>query len=133
MEIDPENIDAMNSTATCIKNLATSDYFDHCLSIYMRALEVDPEDFETNFNIGILYYDQRKDAEKAMHYLKIAIAEDKQPTALFNLAVIYEEQGDRVKAKETYKEILQIKPDHYKSKVNLAIILEKEGESKEAH
>jgi tetratricopeptide (TPR) repeat protein len=90
LDLDPDNIDAMNSTATCLKNLS-SDHFDPCLSLYMRALEVDPEDFETNFNIGILYYDQRKDAKKAMHYLKIAIAEDKQPTALFNLAVIYEE------------------------------------------
>ena len=59
--MDPENIDAMNSLATCIKNLANQGdgYFEDCVQLYMRALEVDQEDFEANFNLGILYYDQR--------------------------------------------------------------------------
>ena len=68
-------------------------------------MQVDSEDFETNFNIGVLYYEQKKDYEKATHYLKIAINEEKNATALFNLAVIYEEKGDKVKAKETYMEV----------------------------
>jgi tetratricopeptide (TPR) repeat protein len=90
-------------------------------------LQVDPEDFETNFNIGVLYYEFRKDYEKAIHFLKIAINEEKNATALFNLAVIYEEKGERQKAKDAYQEVLKIEPNHYKSKVNLAILLDKEG------
>ena len=54
--MDPENIDAMNSTANCIKHMVP-DFFEQCHAIYERALQVDPEDFETNFNIGVLYYD----------------------------------------------------------------------------
>ncbi len=73
----------------------------------MKALEADPEDFETNFNLGILFYDQKKDADRAIHYLKIAINEEKNTTALFNLAIIYEEKGDRQKAKEYYEEIIK--------------------------
>jgi len=42
---------------------------------------------------------------KAIHYLKIAIAEEKSATAMFNLAIIYEEQGERGKAKEMYQEV----------------------------
>jgi hypothetical protein len=30
-----------------------------------------------------------------MNYLKIAISDEENPTALFNLAVIYEEKGDK--------------------------------------
>ena len=90
-------------------------------------MEADPEDFETNFNIGILYYDQKRDPNYAVHYLKIAVNEEKNATALFNLAVIYEEGGDRQKAKEYYHEVLKVDQSHYQAKVNLAILLEKEG------
>ena len=59
--------------------------------------------------MGILYYTDtptnKKDPLKAIHHLKIAIAEEKSATAMFNLAVIYEEQGERGKAKEMYEEV----------------------------
>ena len=87
-------------------------YFDECLSYYQKALEADPEDFETNFNIGVLFYDQKQDAERAIHYLKIASNEEKNATALFNLALILEETGDRQRAKEYYEEVLKIDPQH---------------------
>jgi tetratricopeptide (TPR) repeat protein len=79
-----------------------------------------------------LYYESRRDLDKAIHYLKVAINEEQNPTALFNLAVIYEEKGDRSEAKKAYHEVLKMEPKHYKSKVNLAIILEKEGKSAQA-
>jgi Flp pilus assembly protein TadD len=43
-----------------------------------------------------------KDLEKAVNYLKMAVTEEKNATALFNLAVIYEEKGEKVNARETY-------------------------------
>jgi len=39
-------------------------------------LNVDPEDFETNFNLGVLFYEHRKNYEQAIHYLKVALAEE---------------------------------------------------------
>jgi len=76
--------------------------FQQCQSLYQRALALDPEDFETNFNLGVLYYELRKDLDKSIHYLKVAINEENNPTALFNLAVIYEEKGERLEAKKLY-------------------------------
>lgn len=107
LELDPENIDGLNSVATCIKQLTpvNQSYFDEVMPYYQKALEADPEDFETNFNIGILFYDQKQDAERAIHYLKIAVNEERSAIALFNLAVIFEEKGDRVRAKEYYNEV----------------------------
>jgi tetratricopeptide (TPR) repeat protein len=75
------------------------------MPFYQKALEADPEDFETNFNIGIAFYDQKQDFERAIHYLKIAVNEERNAIALFNLAVIYEEKGDRIRAKEYYQEV----------------------------
>ncbi len=82
--------------------------FEKIYPLYEKALQTDPEDFETNFNIGILYYEHLKDLDKAVNYLKLAVNEEKNPTALFNLAVIYEEKGDRQRAKECYLEVLTV-------------------------
>ena len=60
LELDPENIDGLNSVASCIKFLTKSDqsHLNECLPYYQRALAIDPDDFGTNFNIGILYYNE---------------------------------------------------------------------------
>jgi len=52
--------------------------------------------------MGVLLYEFRKDLDKAIHYFKVANAEEPNATALFNLAVIYEEKGDRFEARKTY-------------------------------
>lgn len=49
-----------------------------------------------------MLFEQRKDMDRAIHYLKIAVAEEKNATALFNLGFIYEERGDFTRAKEFY-------------------------------
>jgi tetratricopeptide (TPR) repeat protein len=96
--LDAESIDAINSLAQCIKlqkSPPTNETFQQCRQLYQRALAIDPEDFESNFNMGVLLYEFRKDMDKAIHYFKVAINEEPNATALFNLAVIYEEKGDR--------------------------------------
>lgn len=41
----------------------------------------------------------------AISYLKTAVKDEKNATALFNLAFIYEEKGDLQNAKESYYEV----------------------------
>jgi|LauGreDrversion4_2_1035121.scaffolds.fasta_scaffold703444_1 tetratricopeptide (TPR) repeat protein len=110
LQLDSENIDALNSLAGCIKQtmLPGQGLFDKIYPLYEKALQQDPEDFETNFNLGILFYEVTKDLDKAISYLKVAVTEEKNATALFNLAVIYEEKGDKMRAKETYQEVLKV-------------------------
>lgn len=136
MQLDAENIDALNSAANCHKHICVKqgiDHYEQCASLYQRALDVDPEDFESNFNFGLLLYERKKDSSRAIHYLKLAIQQEANPVAMFNLGIIYEEQGERELAKEMYEEVLKVRPDHYKARVNLGIILEKEGQSKSAN
>ena len=105
LALDPYNIDGLNSLAQCVKlqkSPPTNETFEECYNLYNRALAVDPEDFETNFNIGVLLYEFRKDLDKAIHFFKVAVNEEANATTLFNLAVIYEEKGDRNEAKKTY-------------------------------
>jgi len=63
---------------------------------------IDPDDFETNFNIGVLYYNEKQDWENATHYLETAVSEEKNVEALFLLGRIYENQGYSSKAKDYY-------------------------------
>jgi tetratricopeptide (TPR) repeat protein len=57
---DPENIDGLNSKAQCLQN-TDSGSFEKSLALYEKALKIEDKDFETNFNIGILYYQKIKD------------------------------------------------------------------------
>jgi protein O-GlcNAc transferase len=133
LKLDPDNLDALNSLAQCLKQQKHSaDTFSQCRALYQRALSLDPEDFESNFNMAVLLYEFRKDQDKAIHYFKAALKEEPNATALFNLAVLYEEKGERHEAVKSYQQVLRMEPHHYKAKVNLAIIFEKEGQSEAA-
>ena len=114
LKLDADNIDALNSLAQCIRAIANQQQnpnrqqvFSQALQLYQRALSIDSEDFETNFNLGVLYYEFKKDYEKAIYHLKLAINEEDNPTALFNLAVIFEEKGESQDAMKMYKKVSQ--------------------------
>ena len=51
------------------------------LTLYQQAVTIDPEDFETNFNLGVLYFEHLKDHKRAVHHLKLAISEEDNATA----------------------------------------------------
>ena len=91
--MDPDNIDALNSLAQCLKMrpTQTQEVFMQCRNLYARALSIDAEDYESNFNLAVLLYEHKRDIDKAIHHFKVAINEQANPIALFNLAVIYDE------------------------------------------
>ena len=95
LRLDADNIDAINSQAQCLKATANGNQntINEVFALYQRAIKIDPEDFETNFNLGVLYFEQKKDQDKAIHHLKLAISEEDNATAQFNLAIIYDEKG----------------------------------------
>ena len=76
MQLDAQNIDALNSSANCHKHICVKqgvDFFEHCSALYQRAIDADPEDFESNFNYGLLIYERKKDSARAIQFLKLAI------------------------------------------------------------
>ena len=110
LDKDPDNIDALSSKAQCIQKIDPNP-FAKALSLYEKALKLDEKDFETNFNIGILYYQrkERDDFAKALTYLKKANELDPyNKIVLYDIAVIYEEQGDYPLAEEYYRKLLKI-------------------------
>jgi len=83
LRLDADNIDAINSQAQCLKATANGNQntINEVFALYQRAIKIDPEDFETNFNLGVLYFEQKKDQDKAIHHLKLAISEEDNATA----------------------------------------------------
>lgn len=77
-------------------------------ALYQRAILIDPEDFETNFNLGVLYFEHKKDYDKAIDHLKLAINEEENATACFNLAIIYDEKGQSQDAMKAYQRVSTI-------------------------
>jgi len=62
LEIEPTNVDAINSIAYCVKFTAAStsaalpdNLFETLLGLYLQALALDGSDIEANFNLGLLY------------------------------------------------------------------------------
>ena len=121
LQLDSENIDALNSQAQCLKSTASvtggssqQKIINQVFQLYTRAIKIDPEDFETNFNLGVLYFEHKRDLDKAIHHLKLAISEEDNATAQFNLAIIYDEKGMSQEAMKAYQEVsllLVARPD----------------------
>ena len=59
LRLDADNIDAINSQAQCLKATANGNQntINEVFALYQRAIKIDPEDFETNFNLGVLYFE----------------------------------------------------------------------------
>ena len=81
MAADPNNIDAINSIAYCVKfnsrTSMSSQTFDELIGLYQRSLAIDPHDVEANFNAGLLWLQQKQDHTKALEYFETCILKDK--------------------------------------------------------
>ena len=83
LEMEPDCIDALNSIAYCLKfEAASSDksldpaLYDRVAELYDRALEIDGDDVEANFNIGSLYLQFNKENEAALAAFQKVISQN---------------------------------------------------------
>ena len=62
LELDPLSIDAINSIAYCIKfkfGNNNEKLFDLMYPLYQDALKIDKYDIEANFNLALLFLQQK--------------------------------------------------------------------------
>ncbi|TNV86060.1 hypothetical protein FGO68_gene7424 [Halteria grandinella] len=87
LEREPQNVDAINSLASCLRAKAGSAILDQSTfgqisSLYQEALRLDRDDVEANFNLALLYLQSHPqgspDFGQALHYLMQSIKKDKQ-------------------------------------------------------
>jgi hypothetical protein len=72
LTLDPQNIDAINSVAYCVKFASKSGIsaktFDELIDLYNRSLQIDSNDVEANFNMGLLYLQVQNDLDSALRH-----------------------------------------------------------------
>lgn len=87
---------------------AAADYMRNAVRIYLRAVTLRPEDFDTNLNLSACYYQQGKYA-LAEQYCKAAIEIDAEnPFAYSNLGIIYDAQNRPYEAIRAFKDSLEL-------------------------
>lgn len=96
-----------------------ANYLHKAVRIYLRAVILRPEDFETNLNLSACYYQQGKYA-LAEQYCKSAIEIDPHnPFAYSNLGIIYDAQGRPYEAIRAFKDSLELEVHQPKLLQNL--------------
>jgi len=84
------------------------DYLREAVGVYLRAVTLEPDDFDTNLNLSACYYSLGKLAV-AEKYCKAAIAvKADSPEAYSNLGIIYDRQGRVYEAIKAYKDSLEL-------------------------
>jgi tetratricopeptide (TPR) repeat protein len=83
LQQEPDNIDAINSVAQCVKlqnkKDLTAAVYAQLQQLYQRSLDIDAEDVEANFNMGLLHLQHTKELNKALSYFKQSVAKDGEP------------------------------------------------------
>lgn len=89
------------------------------VEVYVRAVTIEPDDFEANLNLSACYFSLGKHA-LAEKYCKAAIAvRSDRPEAYGNLGIIYDEQGRLYEAIKAYKDSLELNVHQPKLLLNL--------------
>jgi tetratricopeptide (TPR) repeat protein len=61
---DPNNIEVLLMTATAYERTNKDDdltYFHKAEKVYKKVIELDPKNFDANYNLGVLYYNEAVD------------------------------------------------------------------------
>jgi predicted Zn-dependent protease len=96
---------------------------------YRRALDLDPDHFDTRVNLGRLLHEEGKVQVAEMHYRRALSVRPQDPTALFNLAVCLEDLGRTLEAIGLYRQAIRSAPESPDAYYNLARLYQQLGDT----
>jgi len=89
---------------------------------YQKIIETNPNDAEAYYNIGIVYYSEKKyDESKGQFQKAIEIYPD-FAEAYYSLGVVYYAEANYDKAIEAFSKAIQIDPRNYEAIYQLGIV-----------
>lgn len=74
LTVDPNNRDALNHLGVVLYNL---DKPEEARGAFEKAMALDPDDFRSRFNLGLLYKHALNQPDKAAEFFRAVIASDK--------------------------------------------------------
>ena len=118
--------DAANNAKTA------GEYLRKAIQVYLRAVLLKPDDFDTNVNLSSCYFQLGK-YDLAEKYCKKAIETNpKNPFAYANLGTIYDAQSRTYEAVKAYKDSLELNIHQPMLLLNLGTTYARLGQHKEA-
>ncbi len=102
---------------------------DHALEAYRRALDIDPDHFDTRVNLGRLLHERGRLHAAETHFRLALGVKPHDPTALFNLAVCLEDLGRTHEALRAYQDTIAADAACADAFYNLARLYEALGDS----
>ena len=125
----PEDPFIWKSLAVILKE---NGKFTQAISASKRSLELNPNDAETNNNLGFIYQETKDYNHAKQCYDEAIKLQPNYITPYHNLGTIYHLQEKYYKAELYYKKAINIKPDYYPVYSNLGNVLINIGKYKEA-
>lgn len=105
---------------------------DEAIASYRSALQIEPKDAKTHFNLGVALGEKGDLAASIASYRDALAIEPKYPIAHNNLGNALKDEGDIKAAIASYRAALKIEPDHAKVLCNLGNALKGDGELDQA-
>ena len=93
-----------------------------CLESYKKAIEIDPDHFLAQFNLGIRYAKLPMNIEAARHFREALRLKPESPMVHYSLAVVCNLIGETDNAVNHYNEAIRFNPDFAKAHSNLAML-----------
>ena len=125
----PEDPFIWKSLAVILKE---NGKFTQAISASKKSLELNPNDAETNNNLGFIYQEIKDYNHAKQCYDEAIKLQPNYITPYHNLGTIYHLQEKYDKAELYYKKAINIKPDYYPVYSNLGNVLINLGKYKEA-
>lgn len=97
------------------ETLVSQKRYDEAMSVFMRALEKNPNDAIVHFDIGFLFGQQGKDAQAVGAYMKAAQLKPDFLPAYFNLGVALKKLNDPRGALTAFRQAVKVNPNHAES------------------
>ncbi|MGA1825054.1 MAG: tetratricopeptide repeat protein [bacterium] len=104
-------------TAKDYNNLGVSCYYkgdlNEALKYYKKAIQMDPDYFESYVNIGIVYKKQDKLKDALTSYKKALALNPDSPELYYNIGILYDHAAYYKNAEKAYEKFLTLMPKKY--------------------
>jgi len=124
-EIDQEYL----KIAESFKNIGETD---KAIAHYKDALKINPNLFQAAFNLGALYYQNKKTTEAIDYYQKAVAIQPTAAEALYNLGVCLVQAKRPEEAVTQFQQVTSLKPNHAKAYLQLATIFQEKKQTDNA-
>jgi len=104
--------------------------YDRCMYYLNQVLKKQSLNPRSHFNLGFIYYSQKKDLEKAIKHLELALRIEPENTNYLNyIATICRTENKNDKARYYYERLLGINPKHVSALKNMGTLLIIQGDT----